>query len=157
MVSASSKPALRRLLRSLSVTRPCSVATRRAKRSAAAILLSDAPVRGDQSTLRQRVFLAHELCHLLFDVTHDEAITISADADIEQKSNVAVRGQAVVAAVELGHRQRQRLAQLGIEHALGQRAAQREVALQGGSRAAEQLHHVGYDAQLLVNGCQQGL
>lgn len=71
------------------------------ERSAAAILLSDAPLRDDQSTLRQRVFLAHELCHLLFDVTHDEAITISADADIEQKSKVGVERRARAFAAEL--------------------------------------------------------
>lgn len=77
----------------------CAVLDR--ERSAAAILLSDAPLRDDQSTLRQRVFLAHELCHLLFDVTNDEAITISADADIEQKSRVGVERRARAFAAEL--------------------------------------------------------
>jgi Zn-dependent peptidase ImmA (M78 family)/transcriptional regulator with XRE-family HTH domain len=77
----------------------CAVLDR--ERSAAAILLSGTSHRDGQSTLRQRVFLAHELCHLLFDVTKDDAITISADVDIEQKSKVGVERRARAFAAEL--------------------------------------------------------
>lgn len=67
-------------------------------RSAAAILLSSASPERDQATLLRRVYLAHELCHLLFDVTPTGAITISTDsARDDAKIGVEQRARAFCA------------------------------------------------------------
>lgn len=68
------------------------------ERSAAAILLSRISPEHRQGTLLRRVYLAHELCHLLFDVTDSGSITISTDSGRDDvKVGVEQRARAFAA------------------------------------------------------------
>ncbi len=75
----------------------------------------------------------------------------------EVAAQEAVGRQAVVAAVELGHGQRDALAGGGRQAALGQRAGHAEIALQRRRAAGDGAEQIGHAADLGLDGLQQGL
>src|SRR3990172_8742475 len=66
-------------------------------------------------------------------------------------------GQAVLAAVRLGHGERELLAELRPERAAAQRGAEAEIAVEDGGRDRHRSHHVGREAELGLDGAEQVL
>ena len=73
----------------------------------------------------------------------------------EVTAKVGVRGQAVTAAIHLGHGKRDALPRGGGQRAVAQRAEQAEVALQRLRADRNGAEHVGRAAKLLGNGIEQ--
>jgi len=69
----------------------------------------------------------------------------------------AVRRQAVAAAVELGHRERDALTRSRIERALAERRAQRQVAFERRGTVADHAKQIRHRAELRLHGVQQRL